>query len=112
MTKNELADLLEISTSALTQQFSSLDVRTGSVEKFCDVLNLKIEDLYGGTKYTDKTAKTIVKSNVEDKSFASLFERILNERDEYKDMVVKLKQQISDMQQGMTISEIAEREVG
>ena len=49
ITYEELAKNLGISKSAVTQQFNSNDLRTGSVENFCRALGLKINDLYKGT---------------------------------------------------------------
>ena len=49
ITYDELAKRLGISKSAVTQQFNSNDLRTGSVENFCRALGLKINDLYKGT---------------------------------------------------------------
>ena len=51
LTQKELAAKVGISQSALTQQFNSEDVRTGTAEKFCEALGLKINDLYEGTPY-------------------------------------------------------------
>lgn len=45
------AKKLGISKSALHQQFNSSDLRTGTIEKFCKVLNLKINDLYKDTEF-------------------------------------------------------------
>lgn len=49
ISRDELAKRLGVSPSAVTQQFNSKDVRSGSVENFCRVMNIKINDLYEGT---------------------------------------------------------------
>lgn len=86
LTQKELAVRLGISQSALTQQFNSNDVRTGTVENFCDILNLKINDLYKGTPYYSETVPQIVVPGNNDSIIKWLQDKI-----DEKDHIIKEK---------------------
>lgn len=63
MKQKDVASCLGISTSALTQQFSSDDIRTGTLEKLCDVLSITINEVYKGTPYYVEQRKENVLQN-------------------------------------------------
>lgn len=56
-TQQQLAESIGITQAALTQQFQAKDVRTGTIEKFCRALGLKINDLYKETDLYDEKAE-------------------------------------------------------
>lgn len=49
--QKDIASRLGISTSALTQQFGSASISTGTLEKLCDILSISINEAYKGTPY-------------------------------------------------------------
>lgn len=119
-TQKELADKLGITTSALGQQFNSTDLRSGTIEKFCEILKLKINSLYEGTEYAIITndinviGEPRIDNVVPVKTFDKLYQdyqNLLKERDEFKDLAMQLKTQISLMEKGHSVSEIAQKEV-
>lgn len=63
MKQKDVASRLGISTSALTQQFGSDDIRTGTLEKLCDVLSITINEAYKGTPYYIEQRKENVLQN-------------------------------------------------
>lgn len=53
---NELAEKLNMSQPNLSNQFRVQDVKSGVLERICDVLDVKMDFFYEGTKYLDDSS--------------------------------------------------------
>lgn len=102
---SQLAEKLCTSQQNLSMKLSKGAVKTDLLEQICDVLNKDMSFFYGGTKYLPESTMTNDKDTVPLK----LFEKILYERDEWKDRCMMLQNQISDMQAGMSEMQILKR---
>ncbi len=109
MSQAEIARRLGITTPTITSWFKYQSVSTKILEDLCDVCNVTLDFFYKDTKYISHKESS-AEINKEG-NFAALFEKILKERDDYKDQLYILKNQLSDMQRGKTIPEIAKKEV-
>lgn len=121
VTQADIAKQLGITTPSVAAWFKYQNVSTKILEDLCDILDLKINDFYLDTKYAMPIGCNNVgepnnnEGTIPAKTFDNLYhdyQKMLQERDEYKDLAAKLKSQISDMQRGMTIPEIAQKEAG
>lgn len=54
----DLARKLEMSQPNLSNQFRVQDVKSGFLERICDVLGVTLDFFYEGTKYVDKQGRT------------------------------------------------------
>ena len=50
-TQKEIEDILQITSQSLTSILNSIDVKSGTLERLCDALDVGIEFFYAGTKY-------------------------------------------------------------
>ena len=107
-TITRLAELLGESQPNISAKLSRDSVKTDFLEKLCDVLNQDMSFFYGGTKFL-----VINKSSSEQQQVPRyLYEDLKKELIEAIRENEQLKNQISLMQQGLTIPEIAQTEVG
>lgn len=107
-TITRLAELLGESQPNISAKLSRDSVKTDFLEKLCDVLNKDMSFFYGGTKFL-----VINKSSSEQQQVPRyLYEDLKKELIEAIRENEQLKNQISLMQQGLTIPEIAQKEVG
>ena len=84
LNQTEFAKRLGISQAALSQMFTSGKARSTTLEKFCDTLNLKMNDLYAGTKYAIEVGNE-AKEDKKEEGVNPLFKYILEERDQFKE---------------------------
>lgn len=103
-----LAALLGTSQQNLSVKLSKDSVKTDLLENLCDVLNKDLNFFYGGTKYLTTTNSSTEQQQVP----RYLYEDLKNELIEAIRENEQLKNQISLMQQGLTIPEVAQKEVG
>lgn len=120
----KVAELMGLVRQKLSQTLNKTsDVKTGTLEKMCQVLNIDMSFFYGGTEFLPNY---IAKNKIEDNTnkdnrpipkfmYDELKEEIKSEREkmqqeiyEYRDTIIKLENQISLMQRGYTIPEIAQ----
>ena len=107
-TITRLAELLGESQPNISAKLSRDSVKTDFLEKLCDVLNKDMSFFYGGTKFL-----VINKSSSEQQQVPRyLYEDLKKELIEAIRENEQLKNQISLMKQGLTIPEIAQKEVG
>ena len=50
----DLAEKMGISQSCFSQLLRAQDIRTGLLERICDILNVQMDFFYGDTKYLGK----------------------------------------------------------
>ena len=49
----DLAEKMAITQSCFSQLLRAQDIRTGLLEKICDILNVQMDFFYGGTEYLE-----------------------------------------------------------
>lgn len=124
--KQDLAKSIGITVSALDQQFTSEDVRTGTVEKFCRAIGVTINELYAGTDLEQHLPKStnqvpVPSGYVSEQLFSQILAQkdqavidkiqAIEEKNEVLMLVKELKNQINLMSCGLSITEIAKKEV-
>ena len=115
---SDLHTLLETSPQNVSRGLSVADVKTGFLEKLCSVLNVDMSFFYEGTEYLPTSSPPTGTQMVPKFLYDELKqeqkdekERMQNEIYEYRDTINDLKNQIKLMQAGLTIPEIAQKEV-
>lgn len=51
--QKDIAKALNITPGGFSQQLMAKDIKTSLLESICEVLNVKMDFFYGGTKYMD-----------------------------------------------------------
>ena len=104
----EIARRLNITTPSITAWFKYQSVSTKTLEDLCDICGVEIDFFYGGTKYLTTTNSSSKQQQVPRYLYEDLKKELIEAIRENE----QLKNQISLMQQGLTIPEIAQKEVG
>lgn len=104
----EVAQMMEMSQANFSAKLANDSVKTNLIEKLCTVLSKDLTFFYGGTKFLPITN---ISSNSQMVPFF-LYQEIKKELMDAVRENEQLKNQISLMQQGKTIPQIAEREAG
>jgi len=122
-TVNSIAKLLGKKSQDISQILNkTADIKTGFLEELCKVLKVDLSFFYGGSEYltivsipnADATVvpKFLYDELKESTVAKTLYNELKEEIYEYRDRIKDLENQISLMQQGLTIPEIAQKEVG
>lgn len=104
----EIAEKLNLSQPNVSRYLAVADVKSGFLEKLCIALKRDMTFFYGGTEYLPEV-NTVDNNQTVPKY---LYEELKKEIYEYRDTIKDLQHQISLMQKGLTIPEIAQKEVG
>lgn len=114
----DIAKKLGISQQNLSSKLGTDSVKTGILEEICAVMNMKINDFYIDTPYGVKTTETIEGDNATEiikrlldklEQKEKEIENILKEKENLKEENRNLRNQIGDMQCGMTLEEIGKK---
>ena len=102
----EVAQMMEMSQANFSAKLANDSVKTNLIEKLCTVLRKDLTYFYGGTKFLPITN---ISSNSQMVPFY-LYQEIKKELMDAVRENEQLRNQISLMQQGMIIPEIAQKE--
>lgn len=72
----DLAKKLEMSQPNLSNQFRVQDVKSGFLERICDVLGVTLDFFYEGTKYVDKQGRTMTVADNSSNSSPDLIKQL------------------------------------
>ena len=116
-TLTEVAKLLGTPQQNFSQTLNkTFDIKSGLLENLCLKLHVDMSFFYGGTAFLpghDKDKSKVEETNTDSRPVPKyMYDELKEETYSYRDQINELQNQIRLMQQGMTLVDIAKKEVG